>query len=88
MAIYSKSTQYAVNMLTHIAQSNDDQLCSVRDVSTATGISEPTVAKTLQLLVKEGLLDSRKGPGGGFHLIVAPELITDIWERAYFLSSL
>ena len=76
MAIYSKSTQYAVNMLTHIAQSNEDQLSSVREVATATGISEPTVAKTLQLLVKEGLLDSRKGPGGGFHLVVAPELIT------------
>lgn len=76
MAIYSRSTQYAVSMLTHIAQSSEDHLSSVHDVSTATGISKPTVAKTLQLLVKEGLLESRKGPGGGFHLVVAPESIT------------
>ena len=53
-----------------------EKLSSVRDISSATGISEPTVAKTLQLLVKEGLLDSRKGPGGGFHLAISPELIT------------
>ncbi len=76
MAIYSKSTQYAVSMLTHIAQSGMDQLSTVRDVSKATGISEPTVAKTLQLLVRKGLLDSKKGPGGGFQLLVSPELIT------------
>ena len=76
MAIYSKSTQYAVSMLTHIAQSGEDQLSTVRDVSKATGISEPTVAKTLQLLVREGLLDSKKGPGGVFQLLVSPERIT------------
>ena len=76
MAIYSKSSQYAVSMLTQIARSGMEKLSSVRDISSATGISEPTVAKTLQLLVKEGLLDSRKGPGGGFHLAVSPELIT------------
>ena len=63
-------------MLTHIAQSGMDQLSTVRDVSKATGISEPTVAKTLQLLVKEGILGSKKGPGGGFQLLVSPELIT------------
>jgi Rrf2 family protein len=76
MGIYSKSTQNAVNMLTLIAQLGRDELTSVRNVSRVTGISGPTVAKTLQLLAKEGLLDSRKGPGGGFHLVVSPEEIT------------
>jgi Rrf2 family protein len=76
MPIYSKTTQYAVSMLTQIAQPGKGKLSSVSYVSRATGISKPTVAKTLQVLVKEGLLDSRKGPGGGFHLAVSPELIT------------
>ncbi len=76
MAIYSKSTQYAVNMLTHIAQSGEERFSTVRDVSMATGISEPTVAKTLQALVKGGILGSKKGPGGGFYLAAPPELVT------------
>ena len=76
MAVYSKSTQNAVNMLTYIAQAGKGKLSSVHDVSRATGIMEPTVAKTLQLLVRESLLNSRKGPGGGFHLAVTPESVT------------
>ncbi len=42
----------------------------------ATGISEPTVAKTLQVLAKKGILGSKKGPGGGFYLVVSPDLVT------------
>ena len=76
MAIYSKSTQYAVNMLTHIALVGEEKFNTVREVSMATGISEPTVAKTLQMLVKEGILGSKKGPGGGFYLAVSPEQVT------------
>lgn len=76
MAIYSKATQHAVSMLTHIAMTDANQFSSVREVSTATGISEPTVAKTLQVLVKEGLLGSRKGPGGGFYLAEDTDSIT------------
>lgn len=76
MAIYSKSTQYAVNMLAHIAHTGEETLNRVRDVSRATGISEPTVAKTLQVLVKEGILGSKKGPGGGFYLAVPPAQVT------------
>ncbi len=76
MPIYSKPTQYAVRMLTQIAQPGKGKLCSVSNVSRATGIPKPTAAKTLQVLVKGGLLDSRKGPGGGFHLVASPELIT------------
>jgi Rrf2 family protein len=76
MAIYSKSTQYAVNMLTHIAQVGEERFSTVRDVSMATGISEPTVAKTLQVLVKEGILGSKKGPGGGFYLAESPDVVT------------
>jgi Rrf2 family protein len=76
MAIYSKSTQNAVNMLAHIAQSGEEKFSTVRDVSIATGISEPTVAKMLQVLVKEGILGSKKGPGGGFYLTESPDAVT------------
>ena len=76
MAIYSKSTQYAVNMLVHIVQMGEEKLSTVRDVSNATGITEPTVAKTLQVLVREGILGSKKGPGGGFFLTESSNVVT------------
>ncbi len=76
MAIYSKSTQNAVSMLAHVAQSGEEKLSTVRDVSMATGITEPTVAKTLQVLVKKGILGSKKGPGGGFYLVESPGVVT------------
>jgi Rrf2 family protein len=36
----------------------------------------PIVCKVLQKLVRKGLLQSRRGPGGGFRLARRPELIT------------
>ena len=76
MTFYSRSTQHAVILLAYIAKLREGELCSVRDVSLATGISEPTTAKTLQILVKEGILGSKKGPGGGFFLATSPERVS------------
>lgn len=63
-------------MLTYIAQAGEKKPSTGRNISTAIGISEPTVVKTLHLLVRQGVLSSKKGPGGGFHLKVSPNRIT------------
>lgn len=69
MAIYSKPAKLAVRILVQVAGHEEEgQLCAVRDVAVETGVSEPTVAKILQMLAKDGVLESRKGPGGGFRL--------------------
>jgi Rrf2 family protein len=51
-----------------MADLDGEKPCTVREVAAETGISEPTVAKILQILAKDGILRSRKGPGGGFRL--------------------
>ncbi len=71
MALYSKSVQNAVSILSHIAGGEDGPQ-TVREISEMTGISAPTVAKTVQPLVKKRILKSRKGPGGGFVLAHPP----------------
>ena len=73
MSFYSKPTKQAILILTHIADWRNERFYTVRDVSMMTGVSDPTATKVLQMLAKDGLVESRKGPGGGFRLALPPE---------------
>lgn len=55
---------------------------NVLTISELTGSSKHHVAKVMQRLVKEGFLDSQRGPNGGFSLKVKPEDLSllDIYE--------
>ena len=46
------------------------------EIAQAEDIPQPILSKVLQDLVRKGLLESRRGPGGGFSLSRRPELIT------------
>lgn len=49
---------------------------SIREIAELTGTSEAHLSKVFQRLVKEGIVRSVRGPGGGFDLAKAPESIT------------
>lgn len=68
MSFYSKPTKMAVRILTHMAADGGRAIQTVRHVARATQVPEPSAAKILQSLAREGILESRKGPGGGFRL--------------------
>jgi Rrf2 family protein len=42
--------------------------CSIKEIAEYINASEHTVGKTLQTLVKQGVINSLKGPAGGFYL--------------------
>ena len=63
----SKLTDYATVILTHIAHQPDD-IHAATDITKATGIALPTVSKVLKILVKAGLVESRRGSKGGYVL--------------------
>ncbi len=44
---------------------------SIKEISDFIGASEHTVGKFLQTLVKQGIINSSKGPAGGFYLAEA-----------------
>jgi Rrf2 family iron-sulfur cluster assembly transcriptional regulator len=46
------------------------------EIARAEDIPHPILSKVLQDLVRKGLLESRRGPGGGFSLSRRPDLIT------------
>ena len=68
MSFYSKPTKMAVRILAHMAGEVPELVQTVRDIARATQVPEPSAAKILQSLAREGILESRKGPGGGFRL--------------------
>jgi len=72
----NKLTDYAVVMMSELAREGAGASRSASYLAARTTISEPTVAKILKLLTKEGLMESARGAGGGYKLARAPESIT------------
>ena len=68
----NKLTDYGVVLLTTFAR-DPAQGISARELSTRTGIPQPTVVKLLKTLLKAGLLVSQRGTKGGYALSQAPE---------------
>jgi len=73
--IFSRPCEYAIRALTHMAAS-PAEITSALEIAEAEGVPLPVLSKVLQELVRKGLLESRRGPGGGFQLSRRPELIT------------
>jgi FeS assembly SUF system regulator len=63
----SKLTDYAVVVLTQLAEGQDLQTSPA--IAAGTGIPEPTVAKVLKMLAATGLVGSARGARGGYRLL-------------------
>ena len=74
--IYSKPCEYAIRALVYVARFPDEGAAQGTEIAKAEGLPAPVLGKVLQELVRKGLLDSRRGPGGGFRLARNPQLIT------------
>jgi len=74
--IYSKPCEYAVRALVFLARFPGRRAVQGTEIAKGEGLPAPVLGKVLQELVRKGLLDSRRGPGGGFRLARDPQLIT------------
>ncbi len=63
----SRLADYAVVVLVALSRS-EDGLMSASDIAGKTGLPEPTVAKVLKLLAKDGIVTSIRGATGGYSL--------------------
>ncbi len=67
--MFSKTCEYAIRAMLYIAQrSAKGHKSSIRNIAQTLNLPEPFIAKVLQDLVRKELLQSTKGPGGGFFL--------------------
>ena len=65
----SNTSKYAIRAVIYLAiYSSPTRKIGIKKISEELGISTPFLGKILQLLVKHKLLDSAKGPHGGFSL--------------------
>src|SRR5690554_6510111 len=73
----SRLTDYAAVILAHIARC-PEQPHPATELAEAVQLPHPTVSKTLKMLVKAGLLESRRGALGGYSLARPASRITVI----------
>ena len=61
---------------------NNDRLLSTREIATIMAVSENHLSKVLQRLIKAGLVESIRGPKGGFKLGKNPDeiMLLDVYE--------
>ncbi len=71
---FSEASLIAIHSMVLIARSGTT--VNVQKIAEMTGSSRHHVAKVLQRLVKEGYLESNRGPSGGFRLTLAPEKVS------------
>ena len=64
----SHLADYAVVLMTAAARRNADERLSATELSVDTGVPLPTAQKLMGQLATAGLLDSVRGPAGGFSL--------------------
>ncbi len=74
--LLSRSGEYALQALLHMADTPAGQYVLTREISQQHNLASHTLGKVLQTLVKSRLLDSQKGPGGGFKLAKPANEIT------------
>ena len=74
--IYSRPCEYAIRALAYLAGKRGKTSARAEEIARSENIPAPVLGKILQELVRKGLLESRRGPGGGFRLARRAELIT------------
>ncbi len=74
--IFSRGCEHAVRAMLHLAAGREPGPSLVRDVAKDLDVPFPFLAKIMQQLAKQGLVNSQKGRGGGVQLARAAQDIT------------
>jgi Rrf2 family protein len=74
--LLSRACEYALQALLHLASVPKGQYVLVREIAEAYELSYPFLGKVIHTLVKNRLLDSQKGRGGGLTLAKPADEIT------------
>ncbi len=76
MQLFSKSAEYALRALACVAEHGFETPFNAADLCEAADIPEAFARKGFQQLVRAGILQGTRGPGGGYKLRLSPETVT------------
>ncbi len=68
--------RYALRVMIELAQRNNEGLISLKSVAEHQDISEKYMESIISMLVKSGLVEGRRGKGGGYKLTLPIEEYT------------
>ena len=69
----SKGTDYGIRILAHLARDEQQVTHNARAVAESLQLPAPMVSKVMKSLARGGVLQSHRGPGGGFRLAQRPD---------------
>lgn len=72
----SMRSKYALKALGYMARTSDKESFLIADIAQAENIPKKFLEAILLTLKNNGILSSRKGPGGGYSLAKAPAALT------------
>jgi Rrf2 family protein len=74
--VLNKKTQYALQALSYLAEKKTREPVLISEIAEVKQIPLKFLESILLQLRKEGILESKKGKGGGYYLSMAPEKIS------------
>jgi len=74
--IITRATEYAIRAVLYMATQPPGEIVYKRDICKAQEVTPAFLTKILQPLIKEGIVGSQRGVGGGFFLTRDPSEIT------------
>lgn len=74
MGLISRTAQYALRAMTLLASQGGRM--TVRQLAKSVGAPQPYLARIIMMLADTGMVDARRGPGGGLRLGRKPEEIS------------
>ena len=72
----AKRTDYGLMALSYLAEREEDEAITSKTIASRFRIPAELLAKTMQLLARSGIVESRNGPKGGYVLSRRPESIS------------
>ncbi len=67
--MFSKSCEYALRSVIYLCmETTNGSRLNIKEIAGKIDTPEPFTAKILQVLARQGIISSQKGPGGGFYI--------------------
>jgi Rrf2 family protein len=74
--IITRATEYAIRAILYMSRQETGEIVYKKDICKAQDITPAFLTKILQPLIKDGIVGSQRGVGGGFYLAKDPAEIT------------